>query len=96
MLITPEGDSARRRHAHTACVLAARRRRAAADARGVAAHPAASAESVAAADRRVSHPLGSAAAMARDLRLGLNLGYWPGGPPPGAAETVKEADRLGL
>jgi F420-dependent oxidoreductase-like protein len=34
--------------------------------------------------------------MAHDLRLGLNLGYWPGGPPPGAAETVKEADRLGF
>jgi len=26
MLIVPEGDSARRRHAHTACVLAARKR----------------------------------------------------------------------
>jgi hypothetical protein len=26
MLITPEGDSTRRRHAHTACVMAARRR----------------------------------------------------------------------
>jgi hypothetical protein len=25
MLITPEGDSSRRRHAHTACVLAARK-----------------------------------------------------------------------
>lgn len=25
MLITPEGDSSRRRHAHTACVMAARR-----------------------------------------------------------------------
>jgi F420-dependent oxidoreductase-like protein len=34
--------------------------------------------------------------MAHDLRLGLNLGYWPGGPPPGAAEAVKEADRLGF
>jgi F420-dependent oxidoreductase-like protein len=34
--------------------------------------------------------------MAGDLRLGLNLGYWPGGPPPGAAESVKEADRLGF
>jgi F420-dependent oxidoreductase-like protein len=32
--------------------------------------------------------------MARDLRLGLSLGYWAGGPPPGAAEAVKEADRL--
>ncbi len=26
MLIAPEGDSSRRRHAHTECVLAARRR----------------------------------------------------------------------
>jgi hypothetical protein len=26
MLITPEGDASRRRHAHTACVIAARRR----------------------------------------------------------------------
>jgi F420-dependent oxidoreductase-like protein len=34
--------------------------------------------------------------MARDLRLGLNVGYWSGGPPPGAAESVEEAERLGL
>jgi F420-dependent oxidoreductase-like protein len=34
--------------------------------------------------------------MARDLRLGLNVGYWSGGPPPGAAQSVKEADRLGF
>src|SRR5215475_1236940 len=34
--------------------------------------------------------------MARDLRLGLSLGYWAGGPPPGAAESVLEADRLGF
>jgi F420-dependent oxidoreductase-like protein len=34
--------------------------------------------------------------MARDLKLGLNTGYWAGGPPPGAVEAVKEADRLGL
>ncbi len=34
--------------------------------------------------------------MARDLRLGLMLGYWAGGPPPGAAEAVLEADRLGF
>jgi F420-dependent oxidoreductase-like protein len=34
--------------------------------------------------------------MARDLRLGLNVGYWGGGPPPGAAEAVREADRLGF
>jgi F420-dependent oxidoreductase-like protein len=34
--------------------------------------------------------------VARDLRLGLNLGYWAGGPPPGAAEAVAEAERLGF
>jgi F420-dependent oxidoreductase-like protein len=34
--------------------------------------------------------------MSHDLRLGLSLGYWAGGPPPGAAETVREADRLGF
>lgn len=34
--------------------------------------------------------------MARDLRLGLSLGYWGGGPPRGAAETIQEADRLGF
>src|SRR5947209_9465000 len=33
--------------------------------------------------------------MARELKLGLNMGYWAGGPPPGAAETVLEAERLG-
>jgi F420-dependent oxidoreductase-like protein len=34
--------------------------------------------------------------MARDLRLGLNVGYWSAGPPPGAAESVQEAERLGF
>jgi F420-dependent oxidoreductase-like protein len=34
--------------------------------------------------------------MARELRLGLNTGYWAGGPPPGAAESVLEAERLGF
>src|ERR671934_1984156 len=34
--------------------------------------------------------------MARDLKLGLNTGYWAGGPPPGAEEAVIEADRLGF
>jgi F420-dependent oxidoreductase-like protein len=34
--------------------------------------------------------------MARDLRLGMNVGYWAGGPPPGAAESVQEAERLGF
>jgi F420-dependent oxidoreductase-like protein len=34
--------------------------------------------------------------MARDLRLGLNVGYWAGGPPEGAAESIAEAERLGF
>ncbi|HZU39774.1 MAG TPA: LLM class F420-dependent oxidoreductase [Solirubrobacteraceae bacterium] len=34
--------------------------------------------------------------MARELKLGLNLGYWAGGPPPGAAEAITEAERLGF
>jgi F420-dependent oxidoreductase-like protein len=34
--------------------------------------------------------------MARDLRLGLNVGYWAAGPPPGAAESIAEAERLGF
>src|SRR5438270_5827350 len=34
--------------------------------------------------------------MARPLRLGLNTGYWAGGPPAGMAEAVIEADRLGF
>src|SRR4051812_26633219 len=34
--------------------------------------------------------------MAGTLKLGLNTGYWAGGPPPGAAEAVSEAERLGF
>ncbi len=34
--------------------------------------------------------------MARDLKLGLNTGYWSSGPPPGIDETVAEAERLGF
>src|SRR2546429_1274573 len=34
--------------------------------------------------------------MARDLKLGLSLGYWAGGPPPGMHEAILEADRLGF
>src|SRR5437763_4961312 len=34
--------------------------------------------------------------MARDLRLGMNIGYWGGGPPAGALDTIKEAERLGF
>jgi F420-dependent oxidoreductase-like protein len=34
--------------------------------------------------------------VSHDLKLGLNVGYWAGGPPPGAAESVQEAERLGF
>src|ERR1700744_432045 len=34
--------------------------------------------------------------MAHDLKLGLMLGYWGGGPPPNGQETVLEAERLGF
>jgi F420-dependent oxidoreductase-like protein len=34
--------------------------------------------------------------MARDLMLGLNFGYWAGGPPPDAIEGLQEAERLGF
>jgi F420-dependent oxidoreductase-like protein len=30
------------------------------------------------------------------LKLGLNTGYWAGGPPPGIEQTIAEAERLGL
>ena len=36
------------------------------------------------------------AAHGRDLKLGLNTGYWSAGPPPGIDETVAEAERLGF
>jgi F420-dependent oxidoreductase-like protein len=29
------------------------------------------------------------------VKLGLNTGYWAGGPPPGIEETIAEAERLG-
>src|SRR3712207_2183294 len=29
-----------------------------------------------------------------ELRLGLNTGYWAGGPPPGMQEMILEAERL--
>jgi F420-dependent oxidoreductase-like protein len=31
-----------------------------------------------------------------DLKLGLNTGYWAGGPPPGVTEAIAEAEKLGL
>jgi F420-dependent oxidoreductase-like protein len=34
--------------------------------------------------------------MARELRLGLSMGYWAGGPPPGALESILEAEQLGF
>jgi F420-dependent oxidoreductase-like protein len=34
--------------------------------------------------------------MAGELKLGLNTGYWAGGPPPGVTESVAEAERLGF
>jgi F420-dependent oxidoreductase-like protein len=34
--------------------------------------------------------------MTRSLKLGLNTGYWAGGPPAGAVEAIAEADRLGF
>jgi F420-dependent oxidoreductase-like protein len=34
--------------------------------------------------------------MARELKLGLNTGYWAGGPPPGVEDSVREAERLGF
>jgi F420-dependent oxidoreductase-like protein len=34
--------------------------------------------------------------MGADLKLGLNTGYWAGGPPPGAVEAIAEAERLGF
>src|SRR5947199_6655178 len=34
--------------------------------------------------------------MAKTLKLGLNTGYWAGGPPPGVFEAIAEAERLGV
>ncbi|MEY2959734.1 MAG: hypothetical protein RLZZ01_2302, partial [Actinomycetota bacterium] len=31
-----------------------------------------------------------------DFKLGLSTGYWSSGPPSGALDAVKEADRLGF
>src|SRR3954467_2464348 len=33
--------------------------------------------------------------MARDLKLGLQTGYWAGGPRAGTVESIKEAESLG-
>ena len=34
--------------------------------------------------------------MANDLKLGLNTGYWAGGPPPGITDAIAEAEKLGF
>jgi len=34
--------------------------------------------------------------MARELKLGLNIGYWAGGPPDGALASILEAEKLGF
>lgn len=34
--------------------------------------------------------------MTRTLKLGLNTGYWAGGPPADIAETIADAEALGL
>src|SRR5918999_699619 len=34
--------------------------------------------------------------MARELKLGLNTGYWAGGPPAGIEDVIAEAERLGF
>src|SRR5918999_1306690 len=34
--------------------------------------------------------------MARELKLGLNTGYWAGGPPPGIEGVIAEAEGLGF
>lgn len=34
--------------------------------------------------------------MAKDLKLGLNTGYWAGRPPEGIENTIAEAERLGF
>src|ERR1700737_568670 len=40
--------------------------------------------------------MGASPPVAGALKLGLNTGYWAGGPPPGIAETIAEAERLGF
>jgi F420-dependent oxidoreductase-like protein len=34
--------------------------------------------------------------VAKELKLGLNTGYWAGGPPPGIEEAIAEAERIGF
>ena len=109
MLITPEGDSSRRRHAHSACVMTARKQ-------GRLPTQAEWRKEQRAAERngerrrrwrRRRERLGAAAGaraprslelpvVSRDLKLALGIGYWSGGPPQGMQETIIEAERLGF
>ncbi len=34
--------------------------------------------------------------MSKDLKLGLQVGYWAGGPPPGVEDAIAEAEKLGF
>ncbi len=34
--------------------------------------------------------------MSKDLKLGLQVGYWAGGPPPGVEDSIAEAEKLGF
>jgi F420-dependent oxidoreductase-like protein len=34
--------------------------------------------------------------VAKDLKLGLNTGYWAGGPPEGVTDAIAEAEKLGF
>ena len=34
--------------------------------------------------------------MSGELKLGLNTGYWAGGPPPGVTDALAEAEKLGF
>src|SRR5215203_5594340 len=34
--------------------------------------------------------------MTTDIKLGYGVGYWSAGPPPGALDAIREAERLGF
>ena len=38
----------------------------------------------------------ASASSSKNIKLGYNTGYWGSGPPAGALEGIKEADRLGF
>ena len=43
-----------------------------------------------------AHSNKSASTTNRQLKLGLNLGYWAGSPPPNTPETIAQAQQLGF